>query len=51
MASSEGWVCPKCGRVYSMLVLECKHCNQKVENRDPRDQQVPRPEDRPDYNQ
>ena len=26
----EGWVCPKCERVYSEYVFECKHCNDVV---------------------
>jgi uncharacterized OB-fold protein len=27
MSYKEGWVCPKCGRVYSPLKLECTYCN------------------------
>lgn len=23
------WICPKCGRVYSGLVFECRHCNAR----------------------
>lgn len=23
----EGWVCPKCGRVFSPSVTECSYCN------------------------
>lgn len=26
----KGWVCPKCGRVYSNWVFECKKCNNKI---------------------
>lgn len=26
----EGWVCPKCGRVYANWVWECKACNDKI---------------------
>lgn len=24
---SEGWICPKCGRVYSPTATECAMCN------------------------
>lgn len=24
---SNGWVCPKCGRVYAPFKQECTHCN------------------------
>jgi len=26
----QGWICPKCGRVYSPLALTCTHCNHKI---------------------
>lgn len=26
---SIGWTCPRCGRVYAPLVLECPRCNLK----------------------
>lgn len=28
---NRGWVCPKCGRVYSILIQQCDVCNQRVE--------------------
>ena len=27
MANNQGWVCPKCGRVYSPIWVECTKCN------------------------
>lgn len=27
MENLTGWVCPKCGRVYSPFMPECGHCN------------------------
>ena len=26
----EGWVCPKCGRVYSPIMPECHQCNTAI---------------------
>lgn len=26
----QGWVCPKCGRVYAPFVAECHSCNQAI---------------------
>lgn len=23
---NQGWECPKCGRVYAPVVLQCSHC-------------------------
>lgn len=30
MANDHGWVCPKCGRVYSPWVMSCEPCNAKA---------------------
>ena len=27
---NEGWICPKCGRVYNPLVPSCGNCNNKI---------------------
>jgi hypothetical protein len=27
MAEQQGWICPKCGRVYAPWVKECEACN------------------------
>lgn len=24
---NNGWICPKCGRVYAPFIPECQHCN------------------------
>jgi uncharacterized OB-fold protein len=29
MFAQKGWVCPKCGRVYSPFTPECFHCNNQ----------------------
>jgi uncharacterized OB-fold protein len=29
MPKATGWICPKCGRVYSPDVKECWRCNPK----------------------
>lgn len=29
MFVQKGWVCPKCGRVYSPLTQECLYCNNQ----------------------
>lgn len=26
----EGWVCPKCGRVYGPMMMTCAFCNNKI---------------------
>ena len=30
----EGWVCPKCGRIYGPMMMTCAYCNNKstIEN-------------------
>lgn len=28
IAAERGWVCPKCGNVYSPRALACSHCNK-----------------------
>lgn len=30
MTKREGWVCPKCGRVWSPTWFECQPCNKKI---------------------
>ena len=27
---NNGWICPKCGRVYAPFIPECQHCNEEV---------------------
>ena len=26
---NNGWICPKCGRVYAPFIPECQHCNRE----------------------
>lgn len=26
----EGWVCPKCGRIYGPMMMTCAYCNNKI---------------------
>lgn len=26
----QGWICPKCGRVYSPFIHTCEYCNNKI---------------------
>lgn len=26
----EGWVCPKCGRIYGPMMMTCDYCNNKI---------------------
>ena len=30
-----GWICPKCGRVYAPIIMECSHCNNNEIKPDP----------------
>ena len=32
-AATQGWICPKCGRVYCPAVKECSTCNSKLESK------------------
>lgn len=27
---NNGWICPKCGRVYAPFIPECQHCNKAL---------------------
>lgn len=27
MATDHGWICPKCGRCYAPICMECPNCN------------------------
>ena len=29
---NNGWICPKCGRVYAPFIPECQHCNKEVKS-------------------
>lgn len=29
---NNGWICPRCGRVYSPSMVECLNCNKIVKN-------------------
>lgn len=31
MQENKGWVCPRCNRVYSHLIGECKKCNELID--------------------
>lgn len=26
----EGWVCPRCGRIYGPMMMVCVYCNNKI---------------------
>lgn len=28
--NNNGWICPKCGRVYAPYVFECHYCNKEI---------------------
>ena len=28
-----GWICPKCGRVFSSSILECYYCNMDIKEK------------------
>lgn len=32
--NNKGWVCPKCGRVYSNATPECYHCNEEINHKE-----------------
>lgn len=29
---NNGWICPKCGRVYAPFIPECQYCNKEVKS-------------------
>lgn len=31
MENLSGWVCPKCGNVYSPFIPECANCNKNIQ--------------------
>lgn len=28
--NNNGWICPKCGRVYAPYIPECQYCNKEI---------------------
>jgi hypothetical protein len=30
--NKQGWICPKCGRVYSPSWFQCSHCNRNCDH-------------------